>query len=180
MPSQNKESDRSFAVFPTPNVARPIPSDHHARFPQSSQSHPQSRLEELLAKIKYQYDLLAHENVSLAGTNDILTDSLRQQNVQASAALKLSQLMGKDLQAAQQRIQELEQMAPQSKENAVQMQNLESSKPEHLFEGMTRTTRDRNGASLLSEQDGVPELAQSVNELDVGTGVGTPLKPEDQ
>jgi hypothetical protein len=65
------------------------------------------------------------------------------------------------------------------------MQNLESrlkareqhiSKLEHLLEGMTRTTRDRNGAPLLSEQDGVPELARSVNELDVGTT----LKPEDQ
>ncbi|KAJ5330520.1 hypothetical protein N7476_000303 [Penicillium atrosanguineum] len=93
--------------------------------------------------------------------------------------------MGKDLQAAQRRIQEFEQMAPQSKENAVQMQNLESrlkaceqqiSKPEHLIEGMTRTTRDRNGASLLSEQDGVPELAQSVNELDVGNGRWNPFE----
>jgi hypothetical protein len=39
-----------------------------------------------------------------------------------------------------------------------------------LFEKLVRTTQDRNGAPLLSEeQTGVPELSQSVNEQELGT-----------
>ena len=171
MPPQNKDSDRSFAVFPAPNVARAIPSEHHLRFPQSAQSPPESRLEELLTKIKRQYDSLAHKNENLRNT-------LHQRQGQIEEALQMSQLKDQYLQAAQRRIQELEQMVNHLKDIVAQMQNRESRleaceqqifKLERLLEELIRTPRDRSGALLLSEQNGVPELAQSVNELEVGT-----------
>ena len=166
MPPQNAELGRPFAVCPAPDVTRAVPSEYY------------TCLGELFAEIDRRYGLLAQKN-------EILRDSLRHLHGHTEEVLQMLQHKNQNLQAAQRRIQELEQMAHQPKENAVQMQNLESrlkaceqhiSNLEHLFEGMTRTTRDRNGTPLLSEQDGVPELAQSVNELDVGT----PVKPEDQ
>ena len=178
MPPQSAELDHSFAIFPAPNVARAIPSEHHSRFPHNAQSPPASHFEELLTKIKFQYDNMAHEN-------EILRDTLRQRHGQREEALQMSQLKDQYLQAAQRRIQELEQMVNHLKDIVAQMQNRESRleaceqqifKLEHLLEEFIRILRDRNGTPLLSEQNGVRELAQSVNELEVGTAA----KSEDQ
>ncbi|KAJ5330502.1 hypothetical protein N7476_000285 [Penicillium atrosanguineum] len=179
MPPLNRESDPSFAVFPAPNVARPMPSGHHSSFPQISQSHPESRFEDILVEIKYRYDLLARENASLARINEFLTSYLCQRDEQENAALQMSHHKDQDLQEARRRIQELERMVNPLKSIMAQMQNRESrlkacehqmSNLKHLFEELNKTMRYRNGASLLSEeQSGVHELAQSVNGLEFGT-----------
>jgi Mg2+ and Co2+ transporter CorA len=114
MPPQSARPDYSFAVFPAPNVARAIPSDHHPRFEQSAQSPPLSRVEELFAEIKRQYDILAPKNA-------ILSDSYRQLHGQREEALQMSQRKDQYLQAAQRRIQELEEMVNHSKDIVAQM-----------------------------------------------------------
>jgi uncharacterized protein (DUF342 family) len=116
-------------------------------------------------EVKYRYDLLALENASLARINEFLTSSLHQRDEQEHAA--------------QRRIQELERMVKPLRSIVAQMQNRESrlkaceqqmSNLTDLFEKLVRTTQDRNGAPLLSEeQTGVPELSQSVNEQELGT-----------
>lgn len=173
MPPQSAEPDCSYAVFPAPSMSRAIPLDHHPKFPQSAQSPPASRLEELLAKIKQQYDLLAD-------TNAHLRSSLHQLNEERKKALQMSHLKDQYIQAAQQHIQELQQKVNKLKDIAVQMQKRESrleaceqhiSRLEQSFEKLTKLKRDRNGPLLAEEQNGIHELAQSVNELEVGTAL---------
>lgn len=175
MPPQS-ELDCSFAVFPAPNVSRAILPGYHPRLSQGAQSPPPHRHEELFTEIKRQYDLLVDTNVTLRM-------SLRQLQRQREEALHMSQLKDQYLQAAQQRIQDLQQMVNKL-EDIAQKQNREShlevcgrriSNLERSVEDLVQTTQDRTAPSMAEEQNGVHELPNSIQELEVRTA----LKSED-
>lgn len=162
------EAGHELAVFLSPNIFRVMSCKHGPRLPQNAETPPSSRLEELFTAIVQHFGYLADTNATLRG-------SLHQLFEERGKSLQSLQLKDQCLQTARERIKVLQQEIKESKQIAIQMQQLQGyleaceqqmCKLETSFETI-KTEQEKITLLFAHDQKHVPELESSVNEVEV-------------